>query len=128
MNPRQLSALCALLGLISACTDPQLDAQEEIADTAVEPDSDSVEFEPRDRNIVNPNPSSSAAAIDARLETCEVEEALDFRIREVADQLDRLSLQFTDRHPEVIATRRLLEDLERTALENCVEELQSAFE
>ena len=137
MNPRQLLVLCALLGLISGCSDPELDApeeiadiaiEEEIADIAIEPDPDSVEFEPSDPDVFNRNPSSSAAVAFARLENCELETALEDRIREVARRLDELLITFTERHRDVVRTRRLLEDLEQTALEDCVEELQAAFE
>jgi len=105
MNPRQFLVLCGLLGLTSACTESLPDAQEEFAGADTEPAPESVEFE-------------------SRLETCKLDETLDARIRDLAQRLDELRLQFTDRHPDIVATRQLMEDLERTALENCVEALQ----
>lgn len=115
MNPRQVLVLCALLGLTSACTEPLLDAQEEIAGADTEPAPESVEVEPIDSN---------GADVFARLETCELDEALDARIRDLAERLDELRLRFTERHPDIVEARQLMEDLERTALENCVEALQ----
>ena len=100
MNSRQILVLCALLGLASACTEPSLDAREEGAGADTEP------------------------AVESRLETCELDEALDARILDLAERLDELRLQFTERHPNIVATRQLMEELEQTALEKCVEALQ----
>lgn len=71
--------------------------------------------------------SNSALPPDAtmaRVEVCDSEAELQARIEGLQEELDQLRLRYTEQHPEVVRTRRSIEELERTALERCVEAIQ----
>ena len=68
--------------------------------------------------------SADQSLTSARLETCEPNEAVDLRIRELEVRLSELRIAFTERHPDVVAIRQRLDELERQALDECVERLQ----
>ena len=68
--------------------------------------------------------STDQALPTARSETCEPRGELEERIRAAEKHLAELRLQYTDRHPDVIATRSELDALERRSLDECVERLQ----
>ena len=55
---------------------------------------------------------------------CQPRGELENRIRVTQERLSELKIRYTDRHPEVIATRQALDELVQRALGECVERLQ----
>ena len=127
-------AIFLLLGFMAACSEPEtgidLSAQNNL-----EPETDTQESERATstqellEQLEETRGDRDATGTDtddvfSRLELCEVDDATEARIREVDAQLDEMLLRYTERHPDVVATRRVLDELVRTALEDCVERLQ----
>jgi hypothetical protein len=59
-----------------------------------------------------------------RLEECEVDDETGRRISDLTRELEGLRIRYTENHPDVIATRRQLQELQGPALDACLEELQ----
>jgi uncharacterized protein involved in exopolysaccharide biosynthesis len=59
-----------------------------------------------------------------RVQDCEVDDATFRRIRDLTQRLDELRTRYTEQHPEVIATRRQLQEVQDPLLADCVERLQ----
>lgn len=107
-----------LVALFVGCSPADTDSGAEKPETVAEP---TVVDDEGDLTEVPVHDSPSLA----RLETCEVDTVTATRIREAENRLDELLLRFTDRHPDVIATRQLLDDLVQGELDECVERLQA---
>ncbi len=110
--------LVFLAALIVGCTPTETDAGGEISEATAE--LDVVE----EKSIVPEEQLADSPAM-ARLETCEVDPFTADRIREAENRLEDLRLRFTDKHPDVIATIRMLDNLVRAELDECVEHLQA---
>jgi hypothetical protein len=121
-----------LLVLASACSEPETET-EGVAQNTLEPETDTeseqatstqVLLEQLEETRGDRDATGTDSDVFSRLELCEVDDTTEARIREVDAQLDELLLRYTERHPRVIATRQVLDDLVQAALEDCVERLQ----
>jgi hypothetical protein len=105
--------------LVQNNLEPETDTQESERATTTQELLEQLEETRGDRDA-----SGTDSDVFSRLELCEIDDATEARIREVDGQLDELLLRYTERHPDVVALRRVLDELVRTALEDCVERLQ----
>jgi hypothetical protein len=59
-----------------------------------------------------------------RIEECELDETTESRLNELNEQLDNQRQRYSENHPTVVRVRRLIDELTRERLADCVEQLQ----
>ena len=123
MKARRLAPFAAfvLLGFTAACSERETATAELGESESLPVVIEQVRSGPIDRGSTT---TGSGDDVFARFEHCELNDTTEARMRELVERLDALQVRYTEQHPEMIATRRLLDELEQAALSDCVERLQ----